>query len=206
MSYFATPPLPIIDVPADARHQSGPGLNARVITIHATGGTNSLEWLTTNPASDVSTQRLINKAGAIYKLVPDDCIAHHVGKSRVGNKLNLNSIALGIELENLNNGRDPFPPAQVRACALQVIEWWGLFGFLPLLSHALIDTTGKTDPAGFPWPLFYRILTEELGKVLAAATYPPDLVAATQRAAGLAHQLQAELGVIAATVAIGGAR
>lgn len=164
------PPLSIIDVPADKRHTSGArhGGQLELIVFHATAD-NNLEnvktWLSTNPNSDVSIPRLIDKQGQIYKIVGDETVANHVGYSAFGVHHSgaaaggVNPIALGIEFLNLNNGRDPYTYAQIKSGALQVREWYYLHGFhLKIVSHANIDTQGKTDPYLFPWELFYKTL------------------------------------------------
>src|SRR5204862_8324577 len=129
---FTTAPLPIIDHPADALHAGGQTrLGYRYVFIHATGGTNSLNWLsTTSPASKpVSCHRLIAKDGRIYKVVPDEKTAYTQGPAEIGplpeQGQNANNWALSIELENLDNGRDPYPAAQLDAAAAQVVEWIG---------------------------------------------------------------------------------
>lgn len=169
MTYFSTPPLHIIDAPADSRHTSGSRnvADIKLIVLHATAGgaQSSLDWLTTNPNSNVSCHRMID-GSTIYKVCDDLVIANHVGFSRMGNTQGLNRQALGIELVNSNSGGDPYEDAQVEACVLQVREWWGLYGALPIVSHKSIDTNGKTDPAGFPWSLFYKRLYARLGEVL----------------------------------------
>lgn len=162
MPYFTTPPLPIVDLPTE--HQRL-GLTPRIIVLHATAGRNSRAWLQSNPRG-VSIPRLIEKDGTICKMAPDTAICGHVGFSRLGNDSDLNNLALGIEFENLNDGRDPYPAAQVASGAAQVVEWWGLYGFLPILSHGQIDTQGKTDPRGFPWPLFYQQVAVHLRAAL----------------------------------------
>ena len=167
MTIFATPPLPIIDLPADKQHASGAKLIAiDLIVIHATGGKDSRKWLSTDPDSDVSIQRLIMKDGTNYKIVEDGYQAHHVGRSRAGNELGLNDRTLGIELENWNNGRDLYPEAQLRMCAKQIVEWWGKYGFIAVTSHARIDTEGKSDPKGLDWTRLWQLVAEELGAVL----------------------------------------
>lgn len=176
MAYFKTAPLSIIDLPADEQHAAGLPLTPELIVIHATAGTDSRKHLSTSPASNVSIQRLITKLGTIYKIVDDAKQAHHVGKSRMGNELNLNDRALGIELENRNSGRDPYPDAQLRACAKQIVEWWGVYGYLPVVSHARIDTEGKTDPRGLDWPKLWRMVTEELRAALGGPAGPVNLV------------------------------
>lgn len=170
MAYFTTPPLTIKDKKADEQHTSGPRLTSdiRLIVLHATVGpfTSSLSWLTTNPASDVSTHRLIDQDGTIYKIADDLVIANHVGFSRMGNKLGLNLQALGIEFVNANSGADPYEDRQIESGVLQVREWYGLYGALPIVSHASIDTKGKSDPAGFPWARFHARFFARLAEVL----------------------------------------
>lgn len=205
MTLFVTSPLPVIDLPADSRHQSGHGLKPQVIILHATGGTDSRKWLSTDPSSNVSIHRLIMKSGDLYKIVPDESIAHHVGYSRLGTRSNLNSIALGIEFENLNSGTDPYPAAQLRMGVLQIIEWWGKFGLLPILTHAQVDTTGKTDPAGFPWSQFHAMVRDEIKKILGAGAgiNPTDLAAlrtAADAARAAALKVQEEVGVVQAWI------
>ena len=135
--------------------------------LHATVGSfaSSLNWLTVNPYSNVSTHRLIDQDGTIYKICDDLTIANHVGYSRIGNK-SPNPNALGIEFVNSNSGHEPYEAAQILSGVNQVVEWWGMYGALPILSHWQIDTRGKTDPAGFPWDQFYRVLYVRLGQLL----------------------------------------
>jgi N-acetylmuramoyl-L-alanine amidase len=164
---FPTRPLDVIDFPADSRHHGGlRRYSPLVIVLHATGGVNSLDWLTRSPQSDVSSHRLITKGGLIYKLVADELVAHtqgygNIGRYRSTEALGLNDIALSIELENMNTGRDPYPEAQLVACAHQVHEWYGKYGLLPVLSHALVDGR-KNDPLGFPWRRFHQLQLEVL--------------------------------------------
>ena len=169
MAYFVTPPLQIIDRPADARHTGGRRVatEIRYLILHATVGglESSLDWLTTNPNSNVSTNRLVSESGDIYKIADDLTIANHVGYSRMGNT-SPQRYALGLEFVNHNDGRDRFEDAQLESGVLQICEWWGLYGALSILPHAWIDTKGKTDPAGFPWPFFYRRLFARLREVL----------------------------------------
>jgi N-acetyl-anhydromuramyl-L-alanine amidase AmpD len=170
MAYFSTPPLRIVDRRADDLHL-GPIRRASDITLiilHATVGglESSLDWLTVNPNSRVSVHRLIYSDGTIYKIAPDTRACNHVGNSKMGRTLNLNPMSLGIELVNRNDRIDAFDPLQVEACALQVREWWGLYGALPILTHAQVDTKGKTDPRGFPMAAFYTRLFARLRDVL----------------------------------------
>jgi N-acetyl-anhydromuramyl-L-alanine amidase AmpD len=172
--YFKTAPLPIKDLPANSGHLTPGILVPKVIILHATAGSDSREWLTTNPRSVVSIHRLIMKDGLIYKIAENREICNHVGFSQIGRRRNLNPIALGIEFENLNDGKDPYPMLQLDAGAAQVVEWWGQYGFLPMLPHSMVDapeTSGgtKTDPRGFPWQLFNERIWVHLALAAKAA-------------------------------------
>src|SRR3954470_3038419 len=60
----------------------------------------------TDPASKVSAHYLIARDGKIYSLVDERARAWHAGVSYWGGNRDVNSRAIGIELEN--KGRDPF--------------------------------------------------------------------------------------------------
>ena len=53
-----------------------------------------------NPKTKVSSHYLINRNGKIYRLVNDNQIAWHAGKSCWGKYKNLNKNSIGIELVN----------------------------------------------------------------------------------------------------------
>lgn len=170
VTIFSTPALNVTTQHADDKHYGGQRLPPKMIVLHATGGTNSLPWLTTtSPASNpVSVHRLIGKDGTITKIVEDNETAWHAGYGIVGalgpSKVpNINTVSLGIELENLNDGKDPYPAVQVERCAAQIAEWWGMYGFLPVLAHAAIDPR-KNDPLGFSWTDLHIHLYEHLPK------------------------------------------
>ncbi|MBA3946125.1 MAG: N-acetylmuramoyl-L-alanine amidase [Herpetosiphonaceae bacterium] len=165
---FQTPPLMVIDQPADNLHCGGLRLPPQFIIVHATQGTNSAHWLSTDsPLSNpVSAHRLIGKDGTLWKLVPDEVQAYHAGYGVIGSigpgeAVNFNAVSLGVELENLNDGVDPYPPAQLASCAAQIVEWWGKYGFLPVMSHAAIDWR-KTDPFGLDWQALWAAIWENL--------------------------------------------
>lgn len=171
MSYFITPSLTITDAPADMNHKGGARRAYRWIVLHATGGVDSTAWLsTTSPASNpVSVHRLIKKSGQIMKIVADDEVAWHAGPARVGrlpgDGFTINNDSLGIEIENMNDGHDPFPDAQVNAVVAQVLEWWGMYGAMAVVGHTWIQAN-KYDPAGWNWPQFYSRLFKRLKEVL----------------------------------------
>lgn len=113
----------VFDKPAHIWTPS-PNFNARTaridtIVLHHTAGglQSSLNWLRNPNVKDpVSTHYLIAKDGTIYQLVADDKEAWHAGYSRSPDgRDNVGDFSLGYELENLGNGKDPYPPAQIAA-------------------------------------------------------------------------------------------
>lgn len=171
---FKTPPLNIVDHPADSKHKGGKRAGYRYIFIHATGGTNSLDYLSTTspPNKPVSSHRLGAKDGTNYKIVQDSEVAWTQGPAIIGptpaDGNDANELGLSIELENLNDGRDPYPDAQMRMCARQIVEWWGLYGFIPVVAHAWTQAD-KKDPLGFDWHKLYVMIWEELQAIAKAS-------------------------------------
>lgn len=169
--WFTTPPLDIIDAPADHRHYSvALPLVPRRIVLHSTQGTNSLGHLTHDSTPPVSVHRLIDRQGQIYKIVPDNAIAFHVGFSTLfpyphHGLTNANYTSLGIELENLNNGKEAYPREQLLSCVAQILEWYGAYGYLPVVSHADLDPR-KRDLATFDWETFMGMVWKRLTGIL----------------------------------------
>ena len=74
----------------------------KTIIIHYTGMQSERESLIRlcNLKSKVSSHFVINRSGKVYRLVPDNKIAWHAGKSCWGKYRNLNKNSIGIELVN----------------------------------------------------------------------------------------------------------
>lgn len=160
MMLFPTAPLQVTTiVPAPTHYMKRRGgFLPLAIILHHTGGTDSRAWLSRTSSPPVSTHRLIDKAGTIYKIVPDEDTAYTAGYGIIGPvdpdardpggvARNLNYVSLNIELENAGTGRDPYPAVQLQSCALQIAEWWGKYGLLPILYHSHVDGN-KDDPRG----------------------------------------------------------
>lgn len=158
-------------------YQPGEPGRIRAIVIHATAGRHpgDLGWLRKggDERRPVSCHYYIDKAGRISQLVKDDDIAWHAGLSRwsIDGRMreNLNSVSVGIELENLNSGRDPYPEAQLAATVALTRELARRYAVpsSQLVRHLDISPGRKTDPAGFPWQAF-------VARVYADAEQPED--------------------------------
>ena len=76
--------------------------NITSIILHYTGMQSERESIKrlTKQSSKVSCHYLINRRGKIFRLVKDEDIAWHAGKSMWGKYKNLNKNSIGIELVN----------------------------------------------------------------------------------------------------------
>lgn len=133
-----------------------------MLVLHATADSNvksSLNWLS-SPASQVSAHYVIDKIGAIWQLVPDAAAAWHAGKSAwLGLASDdIQAVSIGIELENRNTGRDPYPEQQVAALTWLARGLIDTYRIAPDMVVRHLDIAipkgRKTDPRGFPWDLW----------------------------------------------------
>lgn len=122
--------LTIMDVHCDPRiydHRPS-GILPEAILLHHTGGTNSLNWLSrylgpTVRPEEVSIHKLVPKRmpdgkPGLYQIVPDLDRAWHAGASVPSS----NDFSIGVEIENLGNGRDPYTLDQYETVA-QIIAY-----------------------------------------------------------------------------------
>ncbi|NIV37117.1 MAG: N-acetylmuramoyl-L-alanine amidase, partial [Anaerolineae bacterium] len=52
------------------------------------------------------------KDGRVFQMVEERRKAHHAGASEYQGRENFNRFSVGIEIVNLNDGVDPYPPDQ----------------------------------------------------------------------------------------------
>lgn len=144
-------------------HQRPIGMDIDTIVWHHTGGAfkASLDWLR-NPNSGASTGYLVAKTGDVCQLVSDSNAAWHAGYSRMPDgRENVNNFSIGIELENLGNGRDAYPVPQINSL-VDLLKWLvyrydikrsghvshELIRSLWNLHHPNNQAGKKSDPAG----------------------------------------------------------
>lgn len=153
----------IIQYPALASAYTAqkPGRRVDMIVLHATGGSKIGDLYTLSGRDRrhlVSTHYYVTKLGEIYQLVQDKDIAWHSGVSFWQGESDCNRFSLGIETENLNDGRDPYPTAQQEA-VLWLVRTKVQQYKIPrsrLVRHAQVALPPgrKSDPRGYPWETF----------------------------------------------------
>ena len=106
-------------------------------------------------------------------MVPDERGANHAGAvtsrftlaGRTYSGAAINRATLGIEIENLQDGRDPYTAAQLTAMGWQITQWRQRYGNLPILRHADLDPTRRRDP--------YQLTTDQIEQWAAKSIRPP---------------------------------
>ncbi len=102
----------------------------------------------------VSSHFTVGRDGSIVQNVSTFARAWHAGVS-VGpdGRKSLNGNTIGIELVNLDDGKDPYPEAQIQALRGLIAAMVRRFPIKYLASHEYIAQPPgrKNDPAGFPW-------------------------------------------------------
>lgn len=172
-----TPQIPIIEFPPlicqNTIKLSSPNFtscsytrNLKYIIIHCTESekTSAVPWLT-NPVSKVSAHYVVDRAGLVIQLVEEKDIAWHAGESSWNGDTNLNTKSIGIELINLNNGKDPYPKIQMQhlmGLCISICKRDNIF-VENVLRHSDIAPNRKTDPgAQFKWTTFVQELKQNL--------------------------------------------
>ena len=109
-----------------------------------------------NPKSRVSSHFVISQSGKIYRLVQDDQIAWHAGKSCWGKYKNLNKNSIGIELVNKGHefGYTNFKKKQlsslIKICKILIKKY--KIKKRNIIGHSDIAPLRKIDPGEkFPW-------------------------------------------------------
>ena len=135
-----------------------PNKSIKIIVIHYTGMQSERESIIRlcNPKSKVSSHFVINRSGKIYRLVRDNQIAWHAGKSCWRKYKNLNKNSIGIELVNKGHqfGYTNFKKKQlaslIKICKILIKKYQ--IKKKNIVGHSDIAPLRKIDPGEkFPW-------------------------------------------------------
>ncbi len=140
-----------------------PKNSIKIIVIHYTGMQSERESLIRlcSSRSGVSSHFLINRSGKVYRLVHDNQIAWHAGKSCWGKYKNLNHCSVGIELVNKGHqfGYTNFKNKQISSLievCKKLIKKYKIKN-KNIVGHSDIAPVRKIDPGEkFPWEKLAR--------------------------------------------------
>ncbi len=125
-----------------------------LVVIHHTDQESCEQTLKTftTVKTQVSSHYVICKDGSIIQMLSDYVRGWHGGKGSWGNITDVNSVSIGIELDN--NGEEPFPEEQISSLLLLLNKLKTDYR-LPqanFIGHADMAPTRKSDPNKyFPW-------------------------------------------------------
>lgn len=124
------------------------------IIIHHTAQNSCQQTLRTFtlPRTQVSAHYVICKDGNVYQMLNDYLRAWHAGVSKWGNMTDINSMSIGIELDN--NGFEPFAQPQIQnlLVLLDTLKKRYNVPAANFIGHGDIAPTRKNDPnIWFPW-------------------------------------------------------
>lgn len=161
-------PLPTLAVPdsalVDAIHPS-PNIEPRqagfkpdLIVLHYTGmssAAKAIDWLS-RPESRVSAHYVVDLDGAITQMVAEEMRAWHAGVSVWRGETDINSLSIGIEIQNPGHedGYHEFPLLQMQAVEALCRDIGTRHGVKPerVLAHSDIAPSRKIDPGEkFDW-------------------------------------------------------
>ena len=152
----------------------------------------------------VSAHYVLAEDGTLYRLVPEDRVAWHAGRSHWRGREALNATSIGVEIVNLHGDRHDYPGPQI-AALIELCH--GILarhpGIVPrnVVGHSDIAPKRKIDPGlRFPWATLAasgvglwprpgtRPLEGDIQAGLQRLGYPPavdvvtaDIIAAFQR-------------------------
>jgi hypothetical protein len=146
------------------------------IVLHGTEDSGNealtLSWMQ-SPKSRVSCHLLVSRAGRVTRLVGDQQRAWHAGHSWWRGTSDVNSITLGIEIANRNDG-EPFRYEQYRRVADIVAHYCrqGL-SINDVVGHDQIAMGRKRDPLGWDWERFKAMVEVRTQTADDELTAPP---------------------------------
>ncbi len=168
-------------VPRTSRYEQSPdfmsvGDTARTVDLvimHCTEGAlpGAIAWLTAKDATPVSAHYAVGKAGDLVQMVGENDIAYHAAGTKEKPSSwrgagNINRRSIGIEIENKNNGLDPYTPTQLAVCLWLVLRICRRFNLTAeqIIGHDDVDPGRKTDPLNFPWVAFRIAISLNLNR------------------------------------------
>jgi N-acetylmuramoyl-L-alanine amidase len=134
------------------------GRRPSLLLLHYTGmpsAAAAIGWLA-DPRSKVSCHYVVDEEGAITQLVPEALRAWHAGVARWAGETDINSISIGIEVQNPGHaaGYPDFAPEQMRrvaALAGDIVSRWSIAPER-VLAHSDVAPMRKMDPGEkFDW-------------------------------------------------------
>ncbi|HJU30436.1 MAG TPA: N-acetylmuramoyl-L-alanine amidase [Hyphomicrobiaceae bacterium] len=139
----------------------GPRRSSRppdILLLHYTGvdsAAKAIDWLS-RPESKVSAHYVLDETGFLTQLVAEEMRAWHAGVAAWAGETDINSLSIGIEIQNAGHeyGSPEFPERQLLALEALCRDIVARHSIRPerVLAHSDVAPTRKIDPGEkFPW-------------------------------------------------------
>lgn len=159
------PDTPLVDAlhPSPNTEDRREGCRPDMILLHYTGmssAAKAIDWLA-NPKSKVSCHYVVDEDGRITQMAAETKRAWHAGASHWGGNTDINSVSIGIEIQNPghDHGYPEFPAAQMQAVAVLCRDIARRRSVPPerILAHSDVAPGRKIDPGEkFDWAWLAR--------------------------------------------------
>jgi N-acetylmuramoyl-L-alanine amidase len=146
------------------------GATVTSVVLHATA--QKYVWRTVDafqyPSTRVSAHFVVGKDGEVYQMVPLERRAWHAGASQLDGASDVNDFSIGIEMANMNNGRDPYSDLQYESVAHIIFQLRERYTIpdARIVSHAqvAIPAGHKSDPLGFDFERLRALLQADAAR------------------------------------------
>jgi N-acetylmuramoyl-L-alanine amidase len=160
----AEPRMARVDyIPSPNQNDRSRAAKLNAIVVHATVTPTTeatVDWFLT-PKSQVSAHYVVGRDGRIVQMVDDTARAWHAGVSELEGVKGVNDFSVGIEIVNLNDGKDPYTDAQYDAVAAIIRHIRDQYDVPDsrIVSHEFVARPPgrKSDPKGFDFPRLLRL-------------------------------------------------
>ena len=150
--------MPPIDLPSPNHAPRDDGATVDILVLHYTELPlrESLDILCDAARPHrVSSHYVLAEDGTLYRLVPEDRVAWHAGRSYWRGRESLNGTSIGIEIVNLHGDRHDYPPPQIASLielCCGIMERHPSIVPRNVVGHSDIAPRRKIDPGlRFPW-------------------------------------------------------
>jgi N-acetylmuramoyl-L-alanine amidase len=150
-------------IPSPNQEHRLPTAKIDTIVVHATviESTEKTAGAFYSPVSRVSAHYVVGRDGMIVQQVPESERAWHAGVWALEGRTGVNDFSVGIEMVNLNDGKDPYPDVQYQAVA-RIIKHIRSKNKVPdkhIVSHEFVARPKgrKNDPMGFDFERLKRM-------------------------------------------------
>lgn len=167
------PAVRIYQQSPDYRSHGDKARSIDLIVLHCTESSwaSALAWLTRKDETPVSAHYQIGKDGRLVQMVAVNDMAFHAGGTKEKpsswrGRGGVNARSIGVELENKNDGKDPYTKIQIEVLLWLVYRKCKAHGIIPqdVVGHCDVDPGRKIDPRGFPFDVFRTSLAHHLNQ------------------------------------------